>query len=65
MVVSLEGEVPGGGRKGHGAKSPLCSGCFPGSEKRGPTWEGGVCGCVEGGGGGGGEEGMVKNGREG
>ena len=37
----MEGEVPGGGRKGQGAKSPLCSGCFPGSVKRGPTWSGG------------------------
>ena len=41
MEVSFEGDVPGGGRKGQGAKSPLCSGCFPGSVKRGPTWSGG------------------------
>ena len=37
MVESLEGEMVCEGTKGQGANSPLCSGCFPGSESRTPT----------------------------
>ena len=38
LIEAILGSVvPGEGMKGDGANSPLCSGCFPGSDNRIPT----------------------------